>query len=323
MASTHLSAAGPRGRRRPRSHRESAEAVTPISAASSARETDAFCRINRPCPDPDSCRARARSVTIDSRVAGSRSDRKDLSLILRLTRKKLAVALPINYREAMARRVPTTFQVAFRGQAGEAPVISTRDERITTADVVVRMEIPSGGYVVDAEFVRDQHGDPVLTGLLVRTSSQGKDGTPGRDPVGLSPRDVKRLPLASCIRTTTAHARFALGGLFNVWGWASEEARSEWREQWDAERLEIAMATSDAWVPRSSLPRGRPAKGRSTRWYKDLAKVHEELEAAGTQSPAGEIARRKGVPVNTVYQWVYRARQLGFLPPAPTKKHRT
>src|SRR4051794_29119470 len=120
----------------------------------------------------------------------------------------------------MRSRIPNSFKVAVRHPDGGGAAFGEDDELIVSADVVVRMEVPGGGHVIDAEFVRAPHGEPVLTGLLIRTSPRNADSTAESQLVPLSAREVKRLPLVSCIRTLNGQARFAFSGLFNVWGWA-------------------------------------------------------------------------------------------------------
>lgn len=70
------------------------------------------------------------------------------------------------------------------------------------------------------------------------------------------------------------------------------------------------------------LPRGRPKRGKSVEFYRDLAKSYRSFELAGL-SPVKEIARRKRVSENTVHQWVHRMRhELHFLEPSPRSKRR-
>jgi transposase len=70
------------------------------------------------------------------------------------------------------------------------------------------------------------------------------------------------------------------------------------------------------------LPRGRPKRGKSVDFYRELAKSYREFELGGL-SPVKEIARRKRVSENTVHQWVHRMRhELGFLEPSPRSKRK-
>jgi hypothetical protein len=68
------------------------------------------------------------------------------------------------------------------------------------------------------------------------------------------------------------------------------------------------------------VPQGRPEKGRSTPFYKEIADSYRQCKAQGV-SPAKTIAKRKRVDENTVYTWIHRARELGLLePPERSRK---
>jgi hypothetical protein len=69
------------------------------------------------------------------------------------------------------------------------------------------------------------------------------------------------------------------------------------------------------------VPRGRPKRGKSASFYKQLADSYRELAVTGA-SPVKEIARRKRVSENAVHQWIHRARNLGFLDPSPRTKRK-
>jgi DNA-directed RNA polymerase specialized sigma24 family protein len=85
------------------------------------------------------------------------------------------------------------------------------------------------------------------------------------------------------------------------------EAHRKARETGEDQPLWSEEARQEA--RKVALPRGRPERGRSTGWYAELLQDARELESQG-KSAAQEIAKRKRVPVNTVYQWLFRARQL-------------
>jgi len=70
----------------------------------------------------------------------------------------------------------------------------------------------------------------------------------------------------------------------------------------------------------ATAPRGRPERGKSTTFYRELADSYRSFAERG-KSPVKEIARRKRVSENTVHQWVYRARNLGFLEPSARTRH--
>ncbi len=103
-------------------------------------------------------------------------------------------------------------------------------------------------------------------------------------PEGVSPRDVRRLPLSMY----------------------AQAAVVAWRD-WDLDQAAEVL----------TAPRGRPRGSRSVGFYRDLADFYRSLVRAGVRYPAKEIARRKHVDQNTVHQWVYRARELGFLERLP------
>ena len=59
------------------------------------------------------------------------------------------------------------------------------------------------------------------------------------------------------------------------------------------------------------IPRGRPHRGKSRKFYEEIGAAHREYTLKGL-SPAKEIARRKGAPENTVHQWFHRCRLMGI-----------
>jgi hypothetical protein len=62
-------------------------------------------------------------------------------------------------------------------------------------------------------------------------------------------------------------------------------------------------------LERILVPRGRPKRGRSVKWYCALLKAARGFERQGL-SPAKEIARGKtGVSENLVHQWLHVARR--------------
>lgn len=121
------------------------------------------------------------------------------------------------------------------------------------------------------------------------------DGTPTAIAVereeGVSSRDIRRLPMASIIQA--AQATLA-GARVPLWDSVSYEKT----------KRELLRALGQV-----KVPRGRPERGRSTKFYLELLESHAQLKAQGLK-PAPEIARRKGVPLNTVHQWLFRARRL-------------
>jgi hypothetical protein len=66
-------------------------------------------------------------------------------------------------------------------------------------------------------------------------------------------------------------------------------------------------------LERILVPRGRPQRGRSVKFYCDLLKAARAFEKQGL-SPAKEIAQRKeGVSPNLVHQWLHVARRYDAL----------
>jgi hypothetical protein len=164
--------------------------------------------------------------------------------------------------------------------------------------------IQDGEYLISVEFTRDSEGNPVPTGLRVQRAVP-MDPQPGlmpqmpqgevfmlradavaprwsKEPEAVSAREIRRLPLTAYVEAAVAY--ITPGGRF--------EALGRLRE--------------------IHLPRGLPKRGRSTSFYREIAEAYRRLRAQGKR-PVPEIARRKRVDQNTVHQWVYRARQLGFL----------
>lgn len=145
-------------------------------------------------------------------------------------------------------------------------------------------------YAIDVEFVRDSDGNLVPVGVSVRraypTSRHKQQGRyQFANEAALEPLlavDVRQIPFGRVIRAALAAA--------------------------DAELEDDISADVD----RILVPRGRPQRGKSVKFYRDLLKSAHEFRQQGL-SPAKEIARRKGVSPNLVHQWLHVARRL---PPA-------
>jgi hypothetical protein len=155
-------------------------------------------------------------------------------------------------------------------------------------------------YAVDVELRLDAFDEPVVTGVVVRRSvpmkAKGKRASfdPGAEwpedvePLPLSLRDVRRLPLD----------RIATAALVAV---------RQFSESPSPDRmLPVAEALR--------LP-GRPVGRNKERFYTTVAKLYR-MYALQNRSPAKEIAKRKQVSENTAHQWIYKARQLGYLEPS-------
>jgi hypothetical protein len=144
-------------------------------------------------------------------------------------------------------------------------------------------------YTVELEFRRDAEGSNVLTGLNFhrKLGPEWEDPTkPADRSCAVSVRDARRLRLDQVVQAAYALVDGQPG-----------DAR------WKKARKLLA--------PRSSGPQGPT----DTKFYKEVAAFYRECKLLGL-SPAKELAKRKGVPENRVYQWFHRARVLRFLEPA-------
>ena len=110
----------------------------------------------------------------------------------------------------------------------------------------------------------------------------------------LSQREVKRLPLDRVVRAALAAAT------------GPREQRGS--EKWHALIAEKIVA-----------PTGKPERGKSTKFYEDIAKAYRAAAANG-KNPVKEIARQNGAAANTVHQWIYRARLYGHLAKSPQSR---
>jgi hypothetical protein len=137
-------------------------------------------------------------------------------------------------------------------------------------------------YTVDVEISRDDDDNLAATGITIRrnfpTDGRGARFETGAKPLPVSPRDVRRMPLDAIVKAALVAATTNL---------------------FDPERhtkLRRALRT-----------RGRPKRGKSQKFYAAILADHRELTRRG-ESAGKAIAEREGVDVNTVYQWIYRAR---------------
>jgi hypothetical protein len=159
-------------------------------------------------------------------------------------------------------------------------------------------------YEVSVELRRDPEGDPFVTGITVRrwqVKLQGVDDPDDPDELRVSPRDVRRLPLSRIVEAALV---------------ASSEPMAEGNWLGDEGRPQLPDDLKSVLVPR-----GRPQRGKATGFYREIADSYRGYVKAG-KSPVKEIARRKRVSENTVHQWVYRARDLGFLEKSSRSKRR-
>ena len=179
----------------------------------------------------------------------------------------------------------------------------------------------SAEHHVGVEIAHASDGSPIVVGITVRRTAPLEprppepSGSPGEpeydaasvrlldyimrsnkapdgllfveDPRPLSSRDVRRMALDRYVRAALDIA-------------AGDHSPEHLVEQ----------------LRRVRLPRGRPE--RDVFFYRDLLTAHRELgkRPEEVRSVAAEIARRKSeelgedIDVNTVYQWVHRAREL-------------
>lgn len=143
-------------------------------------------------------------------------------------------------------------------------------------------------YAVDVDFVRDSASELVPIGVHVRRTfptSRHKKGreypfVEGTEPQPVSAVDLRAIPFGRIIRAATIAVNQPL---------PTDERHDE--------------------LKRTLVPRGRPKKGRSREWYLSLLAGARKFEKDGL-SPAKEIARRKGVSPNLVYQWLHVARRI-------------
>jgi hypothetical protein len=168
-------------------------------------------------------------------------------------------------------------------------------------DLEVTVIEKGADYVVSVQVKYDDDG-AYATGVAVRRDPLvGYKG--GRTEV--SPREVKRLPLARIIGAALAYA--------DVLG------KPLPRKPRAGEQMPELVAAEKILSPRIRAPRGRPQRGGSAKFYKQIAEAYRQAAAAGL-NPIKEIARQNGAPENTVHQWIHRARRLNFLEPSPRSK---
>jgi hypothetical protein len=139
--------------------------------------------------------------------------------------------------------------------------------------------------------------EPVVTGVSVRRRvpmrAKGRraafehkaEWAEETEPLPLSLRDVRRLPLDRIAAAAVVVVRQAA-------------------EEPSPDRLEPLAEVL-------SLP-GRPIGRNKERFYRAVAELHRQWTLKGL-SPARELAKRKHVSENTAHQWIYKARQLGYL----------
>jgi hypothetical protein len=163
-------------------------------------------------------------------------------------------------------------------------------------------------YAVDVELVRDDEGAFVPVGVSVRRlfpTSRHKQGgvypfAAGTRMEPVSAAEIRKIPFGRIIRA-------AITAATSMEPFKKGEAN-------DPERL---LKERHEALERILVPRGRPQRGSSVKFYCELLKAARALEKQGL-SPAKEIAQRKeGVSPNLVHQWLHVARRyerLGMCP---------
>ena len=162
----------------------------------------------------------------------------------------------------------------------------------------VVMRTASERYAVSVELRYDDDA-PRVIGVCVRRHPHAGGVKQTRTPLSL--RDVQRLSLRPRVDAAVAFA-------------------SEWRSSSELREPGVYLATPDVTTRRIHVPKYGPGGG--TDFYRQIAKTYRACKMAGLK-PAKEIARRRGVPVNTAYQWIYRARELKYLEPSGRRWPRT
>jgi hypothetical protein len=197
--------------------------------------------------------------------------------------------------------------------------------------VTVIPQEPGEHYAVAVEMRRDEDG-PYVTGVTVRRHPLA--GYAGQR-THVSPRDIQRLPLARFLKAALALASSAARPQpededapgFPVPVLTLHEGSSTWATYYDVGHADEWRAMGAEVPPEMAeagsilVPRGRPKRGKSVDFYRELANSYRQFELAG-QSPVKEIARRKREKENTVHQWIHRCRDLKFLEPSPRSKPR-
>jgi hypothetical protein len=166
--------------------------------------------------------------------------------------------------------------------------------------VLVRVRLTEEPYAIDVELVRDDEQGFVPVGVSVRrlfpTSRHRRGGSypfaEGIRPEPVSAADMRKIPFGRIIRA-------AITAVSSMEPFKKGEAD-------DPERI---LEERHEALDRILVPRGRPKRGRSVKWYCDLLKAARRFEERGL-SPAKEIARGKtGVSENLVHQWLHVARR--------------
>jgi hypothetical protein len=149
-------------------------------------------------------------------------------------------------------------------------------------------------YAVCVE-LRYDDDEPRVIGVCVRRHFRAGGVKQTRTPLSL--RDVQRLSLRPRVDAAVAFA-------------------NDWRRRPELRGAEAYLAIPDDVSRRIVVP----SRNRDRRdFYRAIGALHRQCQITGL-SPAKEIARRQKVSRNTAYQWIHRARELGYLEPSPYAK---
>lgn len=223
---------------------------------------------------------------------------------------KLELEIPLAYPEPSSWERRRAYE---RGSAPALPEVRVVGVHRTFELAAGLVEVAGRPVVVELQVRRLRRIDPKPRGGIDASEEEikaaleyqlreSKDGYAYAEPVReLTARELRRLPIDRFLASARAMAgvyfrRRRIGGpTFGEPGEMLEELR------------------------RVRAPRGRPRRGRSSRFYAEIAEAYRAFRAQGL-SPGAEIARRKGVDANLARQWIYRARKLGFLEPVEEER---
>jgi hypothetical protein len=94
-------------------------------------------------------------------------------------------------------------------------------------------------------------------------------------------------------------------------------AAASWRAVGDDAGAAMTRAGTRALRAEGLVRKGRPGrKGHPPQFYKGIADRYLALRAKGAHNPRAVIAEETNSSPNTVAQWIRRARELEYLPPA-------
>jgi hypothetical protein len=170
-------------------------------------------------------------------------------------------------------------------------------------EAIKRIRMPETDYFIDVEIVWDSEGNPVPTGVAIRLGVPMKRAARVVDspydyfaettePLPISPREVRRLPISTCVQWAIAHATDPIGE--------------------EGERVQ-----KDALKPKG-------ARAHTSTFYRDLARRFLALQQdPQIDRPVRVLAKERGVKENVVHQWLYRARESGDLPRLPRGRKTT